>query len=234
MTVGRSRLDAIEQAVRPSREHLILEGLLCSGARLNYDGKCIPQPVAGTMTLLEALKHPYTRGVPGECSGNENACLVDVLNKREEAVNMVLIASQNEDPCKWYREMNDLEEPDPEIAGQIMLQFNLSSAGFNFIPGQGGGEDGDKQDDKGPDKDKDTDTVQWGAEWLAAVTGIMGGFNVKPFEAVWRIPLIQAGFCAQQHARSEGVKNVGRQNTLDWNKVFELYEAGDLEQRHRS
>jgi len=195
---------AINEALAPKRDALIFEGLHVAGAGFAVGETSIKPPVAGSLTLMEAVGLPWARG-EGKATEDDVRAAVVILNLREDAAGLVMQAVGQGYGAVAVAAYC-LDEIDMDAArDSITAYFSIAVTGFNYLP---------------KPKEKKSDAPMFQADFLAVVMRIMGGLSVPPFRAIWREPLARVGFLLAYTAIANGEKNVGRFNTLDWSKAW--------------
>lgn len=209
------------QAVAPTADRLIMEGLGYAGSAFAVGDTVIPCPVAGTLTLMEAL------GLPWVCGGvptlEDCKAAYVLLESREDACGLVMAVRGTEDAVGVVASAFP-EDLDAEGVGQAVTAYmDIAMTGFNYMP------KGKHEEDPGdPDNVPEVELkAVFQADFLAVVTRVMGSLGVQPFDAMWREPLVRIGFCVAYNAIGNGAKNIGRHNTLDWSKVPTARETAE-------
>ena len=204
----------LNDLIKPPRETLVLESLHFLGAGYECAGAKIPCPVPGVVCLMDILRLPWvTGGVP---SDSDILAAQVLLELRRDAVGIVVNAQHAESPVEYVANHCPHEFTDHEIGvigGSISESMKTASAGFNFFP---------RQNDEGEEGE-----MVFGAEFLAGVCRVYGDFGVPPERAIWHEPLARVGFAMATAAKANGAKNIGRENTLDWEKALKAMRNGD-------
>ncbi len=196
---------AINEALAPSRDQLAMEGLHFLGAGFELGDNPIPPPVAGSLTLLECIKSPWAVGGSSDATENDVMAALAILDLRENGVGLVMEAIATDDPAEQMARycLIECEWKDAETA--INSYFQIAKIGFNFFPAGGA----------------DSSEFCFGAEYLAAICRVMGEHGIAPYDAIWREPLARLAFMLPSIAKATGAKNIGRENTLDWERAWQ-------------
>lgn len=205
-------INAINRAIAPKRADLIDEVLHVLGGGYMAADVSIPHPVAGVVTLMEIARLPWIDGRSPEPA--DILAAVVLLEMRDDAVGLVMQAITTDNPAEHLAEfcVHEFNDRETELVGSsISRSMNLAAVGFNFFP-----------------KDRnDKPEIAFGSEFIAGICRVYGELGVPPDVAIWEEPLARVGFIMAAVAKAGGVKNIGRENTLDWDQAWRAIKNGD-------
>lgn len=207
--MSSERIAAVNEAVRPKREDLCLEALHTLGGGYQFAERPLPHPVPGTVCLMDILGLPWIKGEKIDDIHIRAAKVL--LEYREDAVGIVMEAVNCADPVDSVAKMDtgNLNDTEIAIAGKVIDDsMRFAATGFNFFP-KGAEESGSD--------------LSFGSEFIAGICRVLGELSVPPFRAIWREPLARVGFIMATVAKANGVKSIGRENTLDWEKAWKAF-----------
>ncbi len=201
-------LNAINEAVRPPRETLVDETLHFLGAAYMVSDITVRPPTAGVVALMDIVKLAW---ITGESPSHDDArAALLLMDMRDDAVGLVMDACYSTEPKKHLAGLapyTDITEEELSVlSASITTSMSIAATGFNFFP-----RTGEAKED-----------MSFGAEFLAAVCRVYGELGLPPEKALWDEPLTRVGFVMAAVAKSNGMKNIGRENTLDWDKAWHL------------
>ena len=208
MDIGR-----LNSALSPPRETLADEALHMLGAGYMVADVSVPCPVAGVLSLFDILDLPWIRG--REPALMEVKAAMVIMEMRRDAVGLVMEAATSPEPVSHVAALSPHIVTDEELAllgNAITESMSIAATGFNFFP---------------KDTPEEHESLSFGAEFLAAVCRVFGELGVSPEVALWEEPLARVGFLMAAVARGNGMKNIGRENTLDWGKAWEAVKHVD-------